>query len=121
MLPIREEHENGIGNSINRKSHRKNHIMTTQQIAEQAKKQGRVWLCGEMEIPYGLTACQAFNKLKVIAENCGYLVSWAYSVGTAIRIEGADIVGYYILDWMSPTNPGPMKIEHWTAETAFTF
>jgi len=89
--------------------------MTIEQIAQGAEREGRIWLCGEMEIPYPCTIAEAFARMNQIAEDCGYLVSWQGR--TMLHVSGGDICGYYSLDWYAPGNLGPQRIDYWTCKT----
>jgi hypothetical protein len=85
---------------------------------EEAKREGRIWLGGEMEIPLNSTPQQAYEIAANIAEACGYLVGFCRG-HSAIEISGGEIPGYAVLDWFSPDAKRPKKLELWSAQEAW--
>jgi hypothetical protein len=77
-----------------------------------------VWLGGEMEFPWGITALEAYDRCAYIAEQCGYIVGWRYG-RSAFSVCGGDINGYIVLDWFDTQRPGPVKIERWTSQDEY--
>jgi len=77
-----------------------------------------IWLGGEMEFPWGITAQEAFDICCHIAVQCGYVVRWKYGK-SAFEVAGGDIPGYYVLDWFDRSRPGPVKIERWTCTAEY--
>lgn len=92
--------------------------MTAQQIANEVKRTGIVWLGGEMEFPANQGADVAFHVACRVAEACGYLVQWKYG-HSAYSIVGGDIVGEVVVDWFDSEQPNLKKIEAWVPDTAW--
>jgi hypothetical protein len=91
--------------------------MSAQDIMNEAKETGRVWLGGEMEFPFEITCGEAAHLAYQIANACGYLVRLQGS--SRLAISGGDIIGEIVLDWFSPDATYPAKVEHWTCESAW--
>lgn len=92
--------------------------MTAQQIANEVKRTGIVWLGGEMEFPANQGVDVAFHLASQVAEACGYLVQWKYGQ-TAFSVVGGDIIGEVVLDWFDSTNPRLVKVEVWTPSAVY--
>jgi len=88
----------------------------TDTVVSAAVKTGRLWISGEMEIPYPCSFDKACEITDRIAEDCGYL---ALPHGTQIHITGGDISGRIVLDWCSSRESGPQSISRWKAETSY--
>lgn len=89
--------------------------MNMANIWRDAKRTGRIWFGGEMEIPIG-GLHEAYRAAVHVAEECGYV---ATVHGTRRTITGGDIPGYVVLDWFNDPQHGPQKIELWTEEAAY--
>lgn len=92
--------------------------MTAEQIAERAKREGVVWLGGEMEFTANEGPSAAYYQAVKVAEACGYVVSWAYG-HSAFKVTGGEILGYVVVDWFNPDAKQLAKVEIWMPETAW--
>ena len=77
--------------------------MTAEQVMAMVRKSGQVCLGGEMAFPADEGADKAFKTACLIAEECGYLVTWQQRHAT-IEVSGGDIFGYYSLHWCAGEN-----------------
>ena len=94
-------------------------LMTAEQICTEAKRTGKIWLSGEMEIDVNTTPAEAYHAAVGIAEACGYLVDWYHGARSMIQISGGDIPGYVVLDWFRPDKRGIVKVELWFSESSY--
>jgi len=84
---------------------------------EQAAKSGKLWIGGEMEIPYPCTCEEAYKVAFAIACESGYLVNMSCGK-TILTITGSGIPGESVdLDWFHADRPGPIKFRVWSSES----
>lgn len=96
-------------------------MRTAKQIVADIKEHGTVNLGGEMAFPARLLIQEAKAQACRIAEECGYLVRYAFGCRSMLEVSGPGIDGFIILDWFGNNQEGPQKVEVWTAESAYTF
>ena len=92
--------------------------MDPRSIIENAKRDGTIWLGGEMEIPYPCLFHEAYQIAANIAEQCGYLVT-TKGTRSQLFIVGGDILGEILLDWFDGERQGPEKVALWTEQAAY--
>lgn len=91
----------------------------SERVVERAKREGVIWLGGEMEIPYPCLIQDAFRIAVNIAEQCGYVVTHYHGTRSMLSIVGGDIPGEVVLDWFEADREGPTKIELLRPEVAY--
>ena len=94
-------------------------MKNAKRIADEAKRTGTVFICGEMEFPANQGPRVAFDHAAQIAEACGYVVSWQGYSRSAFTVTGGDIIGYAVVDWYHPDTKELVKVELWTPEMAW--
>lgn len=93
--------------------------MNAQQIANEAKRTGKVWLGGEMDFPANEGPKVAFDRAVMISEACGYVTQWLGYDHSAFKVTGGSIPGYAVLDWFDPNAKELVKVEIWSASAEY--
>jgi hypothetical protein len=91
-------------------------MRTAKQILDEARAEGRVWIEGELEFPFGVTCDVAYNRLYKIGCECGDMVS--KHGRSQVYVYPCYDSGYYVLDWYDGDRPGPWAVTRFNAESA---